>query len=134
MKFSAKRLDEGLLKDLNQSAFTVALADNIDFLQSHAAVYLGSQNHSWHGTSVLIVQSQQTLKSHMVEPLPSVPSAVSMSPDRDACVSLQRMRSSPIDTPNNDTRSPAPKRTRYARTFHEMGLHLLMKKNFYNQV
>ena len=39
MKLSAKRLDEGLLKLLKSDVFTVTTVDNIDFLQSNAAVY-----------------------------------------------------------------------------------------------
>ncbi len=63
MKFSAKWLEGGLLKQLKRDMFTVATKDNIDFLQSNAAVYADSQHRSWHGTNVQIVQPQQVLKS-----------------------------------------------------------------------
>ncbi len=53
---SVQRKTDGLLKDLHSESFTVASTDNIDFLQSHAAVYSGSQHRSWHGTSVQVVR------------------------------------------------------------------------------
>ena len=55
---SERREKEGLLKDLPQSAFTVASTDNVDIDQPNAAVYAGCQQRSWHGTSVQVVQPQ----------------------------------------------------------------------------
>ena len=68
MRVSTKRKSEGLLKDLDSSTFTIATTDNIDFLQSHASVYAGSQYRSWHGTSVQVVQPQQRLKNVVGQP------------------------------------------------------------------
>ena len=68
VRVSAQRKKEGLLKELDDKSFTVATTDNIDFLQSHASVYSGSQHRSWHGTTVQVVQPQQELKSVIAQP------------------------------------------------------------------
>ena len=65
---SVQRKQDGLLKGLDDKSFTVATTDNIDFLQSHASVYSGSQHRSWHGTTVQVVQPQQKLKTIITEP------------------------------------------------------------------
>ena len=59
---SQKCHDSGVHCLLVVKAFTTALADNIDFLQIHAAVYCGSQYHSWHVTSVQLVQPNTLAK------------------------------------------------------------------------
>ena len=44
VRVSVQRKQHGLLKGLDDKSFTVATTDNIDFLQSHASVYSGSQH------------------------------------------------------------------------------------------
>ena len=73
MRVSAQRKLEGLLKGLDSKSFTIATTDNIDFLQSHVAVYCGSQHRSLHGTSVQVVQPQQRLKTMVAEADTEVP-------------------------------------------------------------
>ena len=119
MRVSVQRKMEGLLKELDSSTFTVATTDNIDFLQSHASVYSGSQHRSWHGISVQVIQPQQRLKNIVVQPgiqlvcSPTHISGVAELPDR------RRLRTSPINSPSQQTRSPAYKRIKRARTFKE---------------
>ena len=43
-------------QDVDPSQTVVATLDNLDFLQSNAAVYCGDQHRSWHGTTVQILQ------------------------------------------------------------------------------
>ena len=42
--------------DIDLSDPVVVTLDNLDFLQSNAAVYCGDQHRSWHGTTVRILQ------------------------------------------------------------------------------
>ena len=43
-------------QDVDPSQTVVATLDNLDFLQSNAAVYCGDQYRSWHGTTVQILR------------------------------------------------------------------------------
>ena len=45
----------------NSNSFTVISVDNIDFLHSFARVFKGTQNSSWHGTTVQLVQPLSSL-------------------------------------------------------------------------
>ena len=119
MKVSIQRKMDGLLKDLDTSTFTVATTDNIDFLQSHASVYSGSQYRSWHGTSVQVVQPQQRLKNILVPPEASSLSISSCASAMQQLNERCRLRTSPISSPSKHGRSPSNKRIKRARTFTE---------------
>ena len=67
---SQDRKSAGVKSLLVDKAFTVASADNVDFLQSNAAEYSGDQHCSWHGTSIQKVQPGPESAVHSE---PSVP-------------------------------------------------------------
>ena len=46
VRVSTLRKAGGLLKDMDQSTFTIASSDSIDFLQNHASVCAGRQHRS----------------------------------------------------------------------------------------
>ena len=123
MRVSTERKMDGLLKGLDTRTFTVATTDTIDFLQSHASVYAGSQYCSWHGTSVQVIQPEQRLKNIVV---PSDTSSLSLSSIASAMHDLghvsdrRRLRTSPISSPPKHGRSPACKRIKCARTLQRL--------------
>ena len=52
---SQERKAQGIKCLLFDTAFTIAIVDNVDYLQSHAAVYAGNQHRSYHATSIQII-------------------------------------------------------------------------------
>ena len=66
-----KQKENDVWSQLSPDTFTVASADNIDFLQSHAAVYCGDQSRSYHGTTIQVVQPIPSLTLSSSNPVPA---------------------------------------------------------------
>ena len=60
---SLDRKSAGTKSLLVDKVFTIASTDNVD-LQSNASVYSGDQHHSWHATSIQLVQPMPNVVIH----------------------------------------------------------------------
>ena len=139
-----KYKEEGPMSGYRENAFTLASTDNLDFVHSHARVYCGKQQSSWHGTTIQIVQPQPSkLVNTSQEKLvvtdseaathaeATTSSNTHLSPTRhpdtpaaametletryQACLSKRSYSiRSPVNSPGK--RSPLPKRKRRMRT------------------
>lgn len=65
-RFVTERAEEMRQKnawnELPSNVFTIASVDNFDMLRSHMSVYCGSQQRSYHGTTVQLVQPNDKLQ------------------------------------------------------------------------
>ncbi len=62
---------QGVLSSYPRNTFTIASADNLDFIHYYARVYCGNQQSSWHGTTEQVVQPQPLIPLHLPTPLVS---------------------------------------------------------------
>ena len=61
VQFKRTAFDQHHFKHLSKDAFTLASADNLDFMHSFARVFCGHQTSSWHGTTVQVAQTLPSL-------------------------------------------------------------------------
>jgi hypothetical protein len=99
--------------ELSPYTFTVASADNIDFLSSHAAVYCGKQQRSYHGTTIQLVQPvpSLTISSFPDEALPQDNDIPILQEINDNTLSKWHRSGSPSNSPHKLGKS-GPKRKR----------------------
>ena len=100
-RVSQVQRDEGIEKLLVKDAVTVASIDNIDFLQSHAAVYSGSQHHSWHATSIQLVQPRPSTCKLLSNKVNNTELLV-----QDHSTSRQKLFTAALSSTSDESRSP----------------------------
>ena len=61
VQFKRTASDQHHFKHRSKDAFTLASADNLDFMHSFARVFCGHQTSSWHGTTVQVAQTLPSL-------------------------------------------------------------------------
>ena len=102
--------NEHINQCLSQDSFTVVTVDNIDFLHSYARVYKGSNNSSWHGTTIQAVQPLPSLSIHSQTAASSPQTTSSTSTeqilsDHTQVVDSTTSPSLPMDTGHNHSAS-----------------------------
>ena len=117
-----------MINEYSNTAFTVASADNGDFLHSYVRVYRGNQQLSWHSTTIQAVQSQpfvltdstlsvstaQTELSHLVAwttwnpPSASLVARTTRNPPPTSLVAWTTWNPPPTSLVARTTRNPPP--------------------------
>ncbi len=148
---SLDRKNAGTRSLLVEKAFTVASTDNVDFLQSSAAVYSGDQHRSWHATSIQLVQpmpdtavhceqstaarffsstgevttseSTESSPTSQCSRVPTQPSLVKTEPSEKLRSLLSRKRQERSSPIASPLRSTRSPHTKRARTFAEAAKH-----------
>ena len=102
---------KSIWSELSPCAFTIASADNIDFLQSHAAVYCGDQSRSYHGTTIQLVQPIPSLSSQGTRINATTTPDHAQHTTVHSCLHKRHRPDSPSNSPHNHGKVGPKRRT-----------------------